>query len=213
MFENLPTFILAVLAIAILPGPDMLYVMSQSINHGKRIGIIAALGISSGCMVHTFAVSVGLTALLLESALMFTTVKYLGAVYLLYLGIVALLSKTPIHVNNTNSSQEASATSWQKAYLQGFIIDVLNPKVALFFLAFLPQFAVPTSPHPIWLQMLFLGIIFICIGTMVNTIVACFFVSAKKWFSSNSIALKIQKKITGLILIGLGAQLALFEKD
>src|ERR1700722_5971056 len=105
MLQHFPVFLLAVLTINILPGPDMLYIMTQSMRHGKRLGIAAALGTSSGCFVHIFAVSIGVAALLFKSALAFTIVKYLGACYLLYLGITELIKRQSISANNSNSTE------------------------------------------------------------------------------------------------------------
>lgn len=210
MPQHILLFLLAALTINILPGPDMLYVISQSMGHGKRFGIAAALGIGSGCFVHIFAVTVGLAALLLKSALTFTIIKYLGACYLLYLGIISLRKKESILKDDRNMIKRVS--SWRKSYLQGFVTNVLNPKVALFFLAFLPQFVIPSSHHSIGFQVFILGLIFNCSGTIVNILVACFFNVEKKWISSNPLVLKIQPKLTGLILIGLGLRIAVLEK-
>lgn len=209
MSQHLSLFLLAALTINILPGPDMLYIMTQSMRHGKRLGVAAALGIGSGCFVHIFAVSVGLAALLFKSALVFTIIKYLGACYLFYLGITTLISRPSISINNSDAT---IYVSWKKIYLQGFITNILNPKVALFFAAFLPQFIVPYSHYSIAAQVLLLGLIFNCSGTIINLIVAYFFGSAKKWISSHPIAMKIQQKITGFILIGLGTRLVVLEK-
>jgi len=209
MTHSLLLYLIAVLTINLLPGPDMLYIMSQSISHGKRLGLAAALGIASGCFVHIFAVSIGLSSLLFKSSLAFTSIKYLGACYLLYLGITSLIKKQPSSFNTINSQ---SVASWTKTYCQGFLINVLNPKVALFFLAFLPQFVDPVSHHSIGFQMLILGLIFNTSGTIVNTLVAYFFGSIKHWIANNPLVLKIQQKITGAILIGLGLRLASFER-
>lgn len=209
MSQHLLLYLLAALTINLLPGPDMLYIMSQSASHGKRLGIAAALGIGTGCFIHIFAVSIGLSALLFKSALAFSIIKYLGACYLLYLGISSLLKKSAI---DFNKNKLPSVTSWKKVYSQGFIINVLNPKVALFFLAFLPQFVAPASNLPIGLQMLILGLIFNCSGTTVNLLVAYFFGTAKNWLADRPLALKIQQKITGFVLIGLGLRLAMIGK-
>lgn len=132
----------------------------------------------------------------------------MGACYLFYLGITTFLSKPSISIN----SDATKYVSWKKIYLQGLITNALNPKVALFFLAFLPQFIVPSSDYSIAAQVLLLGLIFNCSGTIINLVVAYFFGSAKKWLSSHPMILQIQHKISGFILIGLGTRLVVLEK-
>jgi threonine/homoserine/homoserine lactone efflux protein len=207
MLHSLPLYLLAVLTISLLPGPDMLYIISQSISHGKRLGIAAALGIGSGCFVHIFAITIGLSSIIFKSALAFSIVKYAGACYLLYLGITSFTQKSSKVMQDTDG-KVLNATSWKKVYAQGFLTNVLNPKVALFFLAFLPQFVSTSSNYSIGMQLLLLGLIFNFSGTTVNLLVAYFFGSAKKWLAANPVALKIQQKITGFILVGLGLRLA-----
>jgi threonine/homoserine/homoserine lactone efflux protein len=207
MLHNLPLYFLAVLTISLLPGPDMLYIISQSISHGKRLGIAAALGIGSGCFVHIFAITIGLSSIIFKSALAFSIIKYVGACYLLYLGITSFTQKSSAVMQETDDKL-LKITSWKKVYAQGFLTNVLNPKVALFFLAFLPQFVSASSNYSIGMQLLILGLIFNFSGTTVNLFVAYFFGSAKKWLAANPVALKIQQKITGFILVGLGLRLA-----
>lgn len=208
MLHTLLLYLLAVLTVSLFPGPDMLFIISQSVGHGRRYGLAAAFGIASGCFVHIFAVSIGLSSLLFKSATAFTIIKYLGACYLLYIGISSLITKPSIELDNTTTLSNAS---WKKIFCQGFITNVLNPKVALFFLAFLPQFVMPASHYPISLQLLVLGLLFNLLGSTTNVLVACFFGAAKQWLASNPVTLKIQQKITGVILIGLGLRLAAFR--
>lgn len=207
MLHNLPLYLLAVLTINLLPGPDMLYIMSQSMSHGKRLGFAATLGISTGCLVHMFAVSIGLSSLIYQSAFAFLVVKYIGASYLLYLGITSLLKKHNASIDMSGVSF-VKAASWKKIYLQGFFTNVLNPKVALFFLAFLPQFVSISSNYSVGIQIILLGLIFNFSGTIVNMLVAYFFGTAKHWIAANPVAVKVQQKLTGLILVGLGLRLA-----
>jgi threonine/homoserine/homoserine lactone efflux protein len=201
-------YLLAVLAINLLPGPDMLYVITRSIGQGRKAGLAAVFGIASGCMVHTLAAALGLSLLLLQSALIFSAVKYLGAGYLIYLGIKTLNSKNTLTVDNVESTQKTIIQN----YTQGLITTVLNPKVALFFVAFLPQFVVATDGNVI-LQMILLGIIFIFSGTLINAAIACFFGTAKFWLSTKPHLLQIQQKVTGFILIGLGLRLATLHRS
>jgi|SRR5579885_1364167 threonine/homoserine/homoserine lactone efflux protein len=209
MIHHFLLYFIAVLTVALFPGPDMLYIVSQSLGHGKRLGVAAALGIGSGCFVHIFAVSIGLSSFIFQSTLAFSIVKYTGACYLLYLGVMSLSTRQSNILVNVNTTHTAS---WRKAFLQGFITNVFNPKVALFFLAFLPQFVDPAASGSIGLQLLILGLLFNGVGTTVNMLVALFFGAAKQWLTNHPLLLKMQQKITGCILIGLGLRLAAFEK-
>lgn len=205
MLSHLLVYLLAVLTINLLPGPDMLYIMAQSMHHGKSRGMAAVLGISTGCCFHIIAVSVGLSALIFKSAIAFSIIKYIGAAYLLYLGLSSIKNKNPAILN---VNKKVKLTSWKKIYYQGMMTNILNPKVALFFMAFLPQFVVQNSNHSVAIQLLVLGVIFNFSGTIVNTLVACFFGQAKNWITQNPLVVFIQQKITGLVLIGLSVKLA-----
>ncbi len=212
MTHHFLIYLLSVVAMNFLPGPDMLYTINQSIQHGKKQGLAAALGIGSGCFVHIFAVSAGLSALIFRSALAFSIIKYVGVGYLLYLGLTSLTKKHSTLLDTEQKAKAVGKISWRKIYFQGFFINVMNPKVALFFLAFLPQFVVLPSRYSVGMQMLILGLIFNCSGTIVNTLVACFFGSLKQWLARHPLALVIQQKITGIILIGFGLRLAALQK-
>ena len=165
--HDLPTFILAGLLLNITPGADTLYIVGRSTGQGLRSGVVAALGIGAGCVVHIVAAAIGLSAILATSSTAFTLVKYVGAAYLAYLGISLLLS--------SRQEQEVHAkpamASLSKVFWQGFLTNVLNPKVALFFLAFLPQFIAPEAQAK-WISMLFLGLLFNFNGTLWNLFVA-----------------------------------------
>src|SRR5690242_6901320 len=126
MTHHLLLYVLAVLTINLLPGPDMVYVISQSISHGRRFGLSAALGIGAGCFVHIFAVTVGLSSLIFKSSQAFTIIKYMGASYLIYIGVSSLIKKQSLLVHQTYQSNGRSA---KKAFMQGFLTNVLNPKV------------------------------------------------------------------------------------
>ena len=211
MLEHFALYLLAVLSINLIPGPDMLYVMGQSVKHGKRLGFAAVLGISGGCLVHALGVAIGLSSLLFASAFAFTVVKFVGACYLFYLGITALLKKQNFTFNH-HFERLTEIKSWGKVFSQGFFINILNPKVALFFLAFLPQFVISPSKYAIWMQLLFLGLIFNLSGSIVNGLVAFFFGATQQWIANHPMVMKIQQKITGILLIGFGLRLAAFEK-
>src|SRR5215813_7360059 len=133
---SLIVFMTATLALNLSPGPDMLYVIARSVGQGQRAGIVSALGIGGGCLAHTFAAAFGLSTLLMSSAVAYDLVKYAGAVYLVYLGARALLDKSRLQAQSRLKSDNLSSI-----FYQGVVTNMLNPKVALFFLAFLPQFA------------------------------------------------------------------------
>jgi threonine/homoserine/homoserine lactone efflux protein len=162
-------FVLSGLLLNITPGPDTLYIIGRSSNQGWRAGAVAALGIGGGTLVHICAAALGLSAILAASATAFTLVKYLGAAYLLYVGISLIRSAGVNAAATTRSSLRP--TSIRSIFVQGFLTNVLNPKVALFFLAFLPQFvAADASSKP--LAFLFLGAVFNVNGTLWNLLVA-----------------------------------------
>src|SRR4051812_47533255 len=164
-------FVASGIVLNVTPGPDTLYIVGRSVAQGRRAGAVSALGISSGCMLHTVAAAVGLSALLASSAAAFTAVRYAGAAYLVYLGARLLCGrenrgrKGDAHsAPGTALAAGPTGAAWA-VYRQGLFTNVLNPKVALFFLAFLPQFAEPQSTHRT-AAFLFLGLVFIFNGTI-----------------------------------------------
>ncbi len=203
---NLVLFLPAAIALIVAPGPDSLYVLARGIGQGRRAGVISAFGTCTGLLVHTTAAAVGLAALLQASAVAYLIVKYVGAAYLLYLGIRTLLSKQSFRV-------EASTTrpSAPRMYVQGMLTNVLNPKVALFFVAFLPQFVNPHS-GAVGLQMLMLGVLFAGLGLLYLLLVATL---------SGSLGALLQRRpawanrlrwVTGSVLVGLGLRLAIPDR-
>jgi threonine/homoserine/homoserine lactone efflux protein len=166
--HDLALFVLSGLLLNLTPGPDTLYIVGRSTTQGWRAGAIAALGIAAGIFVHIAAAAIGLSAILAASASAFTVIKIAGAIYLVYVGISLLRS-------SRSTGRECAATpapaSLRTIFLQGFLTNVLNPKVALFFLAFLPQFVDPGAPGKA-LAFLFLGVIFNLNGTLWNLLVA-----------------------------------------
>ena len=168
MFEwtRLVTFMLAAGLLIVVPGPAVLYIVARSIDQGRLAGIVSVLGIALGAVVHSLAAAVGITAVLAASALAFSTVKYLGAAYLIYLGITTLLKKPEVQENIVVEPKPL----WQ-IFRQGFVVNLLNPKTALFFLAFLPQFADPAHGS-VPLQTFILGLIFVTIALFSDSIYA-----------------------------------------
>jgi threonine/homoserine/homoserine lactone efflux protein len=201
--QNFWLFAFTGLLLNLTPGNDMIYVASRSAGQGIKAGIVSALGIAAGCFVHILAAVVGLSAIISKSAFAFDIIKWLGALYLVYLGIRALCSnKRSIEIHQVNL-----LLSYNKIFWQGVITNVLNPKVALFFLAFLPQFINANSTST-QVEILFLGTWFNTSGLIVNIFVACLFGKVGNWLGRRQ-GLYWQEKITGLVLIGLGIKVAL----
>ena len=200
-------FALASLVLNITPGNDMLYVATRSTSQGIKAGIVSALGIAGGCIVHLLAAVVGLSAIIANSAIAFDIIKYAGAGYLVYLGIRSFLSNQNKFTLNSNIEKK----SLSKLFWQGVFTNVLNPKVALFFLAFLPQFIHPEKGNTA-LQILLLGMWFNFSGTIVNSIVAMLFGKLGNWLADKQAFIKWQNKITGMLLVGLGIKVALSSR-
>ncbi len=165
--HDLALFIIAGLLLNITPGADTLYIVDRSASQGARAGAVAALGIGAGCFVHVSAAALGLSALLSASALGFAIVKYVGAAYLFYLGVSMIVR----HARPTDAAKTLAAEALSRVFWGGFLTNALNPKVALFFLAFLPQFIDAASPSK-GLGMLFLGVVFTFNATLWNLFVA-----------------------------------------
>src|SRR5579884_2118882 len=151
-------FLLAALGLLLIPGPSVVYIVTRSASQGRRAGFASVLGIEAAGFVHAAAAALGLSALLLTSALAFSIVKYLGAAYLIYLGLRTLLKR-----EESGQITIAAPASFTRLFAQGFLVDLLNPKTALFFYAFLPQFVDPARGNVIW-QMLLLGALFELVG-------------------------------------------------
>jgi threonine/homoserine/homoserine lactone efflux protein len=204
--QDLLTFILAGLLLNITPGADTLYIVGRSTGQGVRAGVVAALGIGAGCIVHIVAAAIGLSAILAASSTAFTIVKYLGAAYLAYLGIVMLRS----HGTTQEVRATLPAVSLSKVFWQGFLTNVLNPKVALFFLAFLPQFIAPDAQAK-WLSMLFLGILFDFNGTLWNLFVAWSTARVSTRFKVSAPVGKWLNRLCGGLFIYFGIKLVMSE--
>ena len=206
--NNFLLFAFASLMLNITPGNDMMYVASRSMGQGIKAGIISALGITAGCMVHIAAAVVGLSAIIAKSAIAFDVIKYLGAAYLIYLGVKSILKKTS---NAFKAAGEIKKESHWKIFRQGAITNVLNPKVTLFFLAFLPQFINLKSGQP-QNQILLLGTWFNFSGLVVNATVAILFGKLGNWLGKSQAFIKWQEKITGMVLLALGIKVALSSR-
>ncbi len=199
-------FVAASWALIIAPGPDVLYVITRGVSQGRKAGLFSAMGITLGTLVHTLSATFGLAILLHTSALAFLVVKYVGAVYLVYLGLKALKDKSRFTLIEPEKSMDFRSIFWQ-----GVLSNVLNPKVALFFLVFLPQFVNPDSGH-ITLQMMELGLIFSLFGVMFLSVLAIFAGSIGNWLAQRAGVAGILHWLTGVILIGLGLRLAFVQR-
>jgi len=190
-------------ALILAPGPDMLYVITRGMAHGRRAGIVSAIGVICGILVHTTAAAFGMTLIFQTSALAFLMVKYLGAIYLIYLGIKAWQDKSIFSLQPSFAGASSRSLFWQ-----GVMSNVLNPKIAVFFLAFLPQF-VDQGSGQITLQMTILGLTFALFGLCFLALVGYFAGSVGAWMSNQPHYTKFFRWLSGGILFVLGARLAL----
>jgi threonine/homoserine/homoserine lactone efflux protein len=197
-FSSLALFFAAASILLIVPGPAVIYIVTRSLDQGRMAGIVSTLGIGVGTLFHIIAAALGLSAILVSSVLAFNIVKYAGAVYLIYLGIQKFLSKEEIIFSNDHKNIKLS-----KIFYQGIIVNVLNPKTALFFFAFLPQFA-DSSRGNVTLQILILGILFILLGFITDGTYALLAGSFSKLIKRNTHLLRKQKYISGVIYFTLG---------
>ena len=207
--HDLALFVLSGLLLNMAPGPDSLLVMTRSATQGWRAGSAAAMGIGAGTCVHVIAAALGMSALLATSATAFMIIKLIGAAYLLYIGISMLLTKKA--VEGENESANLPAQPYGRIFAQGFLTNVLNPKVALFFLAFVPQFISPDAEHKA-LSFLMLGAIFNVNGILWCHLLALFADFARRRLQvGNSAGLWLKRGIGGLFT-ALGVRLALADR-
>ena len=200
--HTLALFMLAALALNLTPGPDMLYVTARSVSDGRRAGIVAALGIGAGTLVHITALALGLAALLAAVPLAYDVLRIAGAVYLLVIGVQLLFR--PRHAG---AATLVAPASHKTIFAQAVVTNILNPKVALFFLAFLPQFVDPAA-GPAIAQVVLLGLLFDVQGTAVNIAVALLASGTTRRLRTSSAASVLQR-LTGVIFVALGAKLAI----
>jgi threonine/homoserine/homoserine lactone efflux protein len=200
-------FILSGLLLNVTPGPDTAYIIGRSLQLGWRGGAAAATGISVGCLVHVFGAAIGLSALLMASSAAFTVLKWVGAAYLLFTGVQMLLSRSsPV----TEAAVKGNETSLASVFWQGALTNVFNPKVALFFLAFLPQFVSAESAHKT-LAFLVLGLIFISSGTLWCFGVAAFAARAAGRIRQSAGAMAWINRLLGGLFVYLGIRVAMLE--
>ena len=200
--QHLGLFIITGLLLNMIPGPDTLYILGRTVAQGRRAGILSALGISAGCSVHTLAAALGLSAILVTSAKAFMVVKLCGAAYLIYLGVQMLW-----HSSRKEAPGEPVLTParGRTIFAQAVLTNVLNPKVAVFFLAFLPQFVSTTGT---FLPFLFLGLVFIVNGTIYCMLLVLFASTLTRKFKASQRTATFLKRVTGGLFVGLGLKLA-----
>jgi threonine/homoserine/homoserine lactone efflux protein len=203
--SNLPVFILAAFILLLTPGPAVLYIVARSIDQGRRAGLVSVLGIEAGNFVHVLAATLGLSAILRSSPMAFSLVKYLGAAYLVYLGVRRLLTHT-----DSPQSTEVHPQSLKRIYTQGVTVAVLNPKTALFFFAFLPQF-VDLSGNAATAQLFLLGCIFVGMALITDSAYALLAGTAGEWLKRSPGFLLVERYIVGLVYIGLGVMALLTD--
>jgi threonine/homoserine/homoserine lactone efflux protein len=201
--SHLALFVGAALLLLVVPGPSVLYVVTQSVSHGRRAGIASVAGITTGTLVHIAAATVGLSALLASSAVAFDVVKYLGAAYLVVIGIRRLAGFEP-----DDEPHHQTRQSHGPLYRQGIVVNVLNPKTALFFLAFMPQFVNPARGAA-WLQILALGLLFAALGFLSDSTWALTTGTLGEGLRRSSRFPAVRRYISGTVFVGLGAAAAL----
>ena len=196
-------FIVAAIVLLLTPGPAVLYIVTRSVEQGRLAGLVSALGVHVGTLVHVAAAALGVSALLVSSALAFDIVKYLGALYLVYLGVRKLLGW-----DQAPRDRAPAPRSLRRLFGQGVVVNVLNPKTALFFLAFLPQF-VDVSKGAVGFQILVLGMIFVALGVVSDGLYAVAAGTAGAWLKREDRLLRAERYVSGGVFVGLGVTAAL----
>ncbi len=196
-FGSIITFAIASVTLLLIPGPAVIYILNRSVSDGREVGLSAVAGLELGNLVHAVAASAGLSAVLATSATAFNTVKWLGAGYLIFVGVRTLL-RPPATV-----ASEATSISRRRTFVQGIVVNTLNPKVALFFLSFLPQFIDPDKGAA-WSQALVLGITFVLIGCLTDGLYALTASALRARLLSGRTLPFVQRYVAGTVFIGLG---------
>ncbi|HKU99092.1 MAG TPA: LysE family translocator [Vineibacter sp.] len=200
---NIGLFVAAALVLLLTPGPAVLFIVARSVEQGRLAGFISDLGIHSATLVHVAAAALGLSALLASSALAFSIVKYAGAAYLIWIGLKKIFGRDEA----AGDDQVMTRYSYWQLFRDGFIVNLLNPKTALFFLAFLPQFVEVSRGH-VAAQIAFLGLLFAVIGFVTDGCYALAAGTAGSWLKRSRGYLKFERYVTGTLFIGLGVTAA-----
>jgi threonine/homoserine/homoserine lactone efflux protein len=201
-------YLVASSAIILAPGPAQALVLTRTLGDGKRAGVMTAIGLNVGTIVHTLAAALGVSAVLATSATAFAVVKYLGAAYLIYLGIRALVTREP----PADAAVPARSGNTGQAFSKAVITGVFNPKVALFFLAFLPQFVEPQR-GAVFAQFLILGFILAVLDTLYESALVLVAGTLRGWLARSRRFALWRQRLTGVVLIGLGVRLALMRRE
>ncbi len=199
---SLLLFVSAALALLMIPGPAVFYIVGRAMGQGLAAGLVSALGIAVGTLFHVAAAVVGLSALLMSSALAFSAVKYLGAAYLIFLGLQKLRYK-----DSFAPSGPTERTPLRRVFAQGIVVNILNPKTALFFFAFIPQF-VDSSRGKVQSQIFFLGTLFAMMGALTDSLWGLFAGTLARWLRGNSRWTQAPRYVSGGMLISLGVATA-----
>lgn len=203
-WDVLLSFVIASMLFAYMPGPALLYASAQTLARGRRAGLFAALGIHTGCYVHVIAAALGLSAIFIHVPTLYLVVKLAGAGYLIWLGISMLIQKADMKL-----VAQAATHSPGRAFLQSVSVEVLNPKTALFFIAFLPQFVDPAASLPVWAQLLTLGAIANLVFSSADIVCVLLAATVAGALNRSSRATLWTRRAGGSILMGLGLRLAL----
>jgi threonine/homoserine/homoserine lactone efflux protein len=202
---HLPLFLFAAIVLLLTPGPAVLYIIARSVEQGRRAGLVSVISVEVGNFVHVLAATFGLSALLLSSALAFMIVKYLGAAYLIYLGLRTLL--TPVTTPTVNTLPRQSL---RRIFAQGVLVATLNPKTALFFVAFLPQFVDP-SHGTVTKQLFVLGSLFVLLGIVSDSLYALLAGLLGQWLKGTSVYKRAERYVVGSVYLGLGVTAAMAD--
>jgi len=202
---HLPLFVFASAVLLLTPGPAVLYIVARSVDQGRRAGLVSVCAIETGNSIHVVAATLGLSALLLSSALAFSVVKYLGAAYLVYLGLRTLFAREATHASTQSQPQ-----SLRRVFSQGVVVATLNPKTALFFVAFLPQFVNP-SQGAVAGQMLMLGCVFVLMAVVSDSMYALLAGTLGQWLKGSRSVARAERYVAGSVYIGLGLTAALAD--
>lgn len=209
-WTHLLPFFTATMVFAFLPGPALLYTAAQTLAHGRRGGFLAALGLHVGGFVHVIAAAAGLSAVFTHVPAAYTVLKIVGAIYLIWLGIGIIRTRMdPSFIEHGGAPAPSAGRRTKRAFLHSVMVEVLNPKTALFFIAFLPQFADPAGSLPVWAQFLVLGLIVNIAFSMADLVAVMLTYHVLTGLKRTRTAQRVAQWMGGAVLVGLGAHLAL----
>jgi threonine/homoserine/homoserine lactone efflux protein len=203
-FQTLVLFLVSTLVLLITPGPAVLFILTTTLQHGRTAGFASILGLCCGGLVHVIAAVFGLSAILSTSAVAFHVVKLLGAAYLIFLGVKALTTRQ----DPSQTGPADGSKSLRRLFVDGLVVNIFNPKAAIFFLAFLPQFVNPGS-ESVQAQLAFLGLLFISFALITDSAYALLASSLHKWLARSKYALRFQRYFTATVYLGLGITAAM----